>query len=174
MLQDLASQSIWQRFDYQVKHRFELSENQKINFPNNALYTLADKTKVFAVQGFGRFGPLGPSESDSTVRFDRRQDWGAILWAPSGALRPGHVDSARCEPVPSRPAADRARAGHLGRPGVGRGDGLSPHGLGPVLAADPERQRLAGRDRGCGDLGIANRCHRLARDHSAGRQPGSS
>ncbi len=78
----LASQSVRQRFDFQVKHRFQLSEKQKINFPNDALITFSEKTKVFAVQGFGRFGLFGPSQSDSTVRFDRRQDWGAILWAP--------------------------------------------------------------------------------------------
>jgi hypothetical protein len=34
------------------------------------------------VQGFGRFGPFGPSESDSRVRFDARQDWGRFLWVP--------------------------------------------------------------------------------------------
>ena len=32
-LQELASQSIWQRFDYQVKHRFQVSENQKRQLP---------------------------------------------------------------------------------------------------------------------------------------------
>ena len=81
-VQELANLSIRQRFNYQVKHRFELSEKQKINFPKDALFTSSDKTEVFAVQGFGRFGLLGPTQSDSTVRFDRRQDWGVILWAP--------------------------------------------------------------------------------------------
>jgi 4-amino-4-deoxy-L-arabinose transferase-like glycosyltransferase len=81
-VQELASQSIRQRFDYQVKHRFQLSEKQKISFPKNALFTSSDKTEVFAVQGFGRFGLLGPTQSDSTVRFDRRQDWGVVIWAP--------------------------------------------------------------------------------------------
>ncbi len=69
-------------FDFQVKHRFRLSEAQKITFGKDALFTLSDKMAVFAVQGFGRFGLLGKSQSDSTIRFDRRQDWGAILWAP--------------------------------------------------------------------------------------------
>ena len=41
----------------------------EVNFPHNALNDLGEKAKVFAVQGFGRFGPFGPSESDSTVRF---------------------------------------------------------------------------------------------------------
>jgi len=34
------------------------------------------------VQGFGRFGPLGPRHSDSTRRFDRAQDCGAVIWWP--------------------------------------------------------------------------------------------
>jgi 4-amino-4-deoxy-L-arabinose transferase-like glycosyltransferase len=78
----LAGQSVWQRFDFQVRHRLAVSENQKLSFPHNALHGLADKARVFAVQGFGRFGPFGPSESDSTVRFELRQDWGATLWLP--------------------------------------------------------------------------------------------
>jgi 4-amino-4-deoxy-L-arabinose transferase-like glycosyltransferase len=82
----LALVNVWDRFDFQVKHRLELSDNQKRQFPDDALYTLADKAKVVAVQGFGRFGPFGPSDSDSTVRFDLRQDWGAILWVPAVLL----------------------------------------------------------------------------------------
>jgi 4-amino-4-deoxy-L-arabinose transferase-like glycosyltransferase len=81
--QDLARMNIWERFDFQVKHRLKLSENQKKQFPDDALYTLSDKAKVVAVQGFGRFGPFGPSDSDSTVRFDFGQDWGAIAWIPA-------------------------------------------------------------------------------------------
>lgn len=81
-LQSIASLSLWQRFDFQMRHRFLVSENQKSSFPHNALHTIADKTKVFAVQGFGRFGLLGPPDADSTVRFDRRQDLGALFWAP--------------------------------------------------------------------------------------------
>jgi hypothetical protein len=34
------------------------------------------------VQGFGRFGPFGPSKSNSQVRYELRQDWGLFLWAP--------------------------------------------------------------------------------------------
>jgi 4-amino-4-deoxy-L-arabinose transferase-like glycosyltransferase len=81
-MQSIASQSIPQRLNLQMKHRFQVSEDQQRNFPHNAVYTFLDKTEVFAVQGFGRFGPLGPSNADSTVRFDRRQDLGAIVWAP--------------------------------------------------------------------------------------------
>jgi hypothetical protein len=81
-VQALASLGIWQRFDYQVKHRFKSSEKQRTNFPNDALFASSDKVEVFTVQGFGRFGLLGPTQSDSTVRFDRRQDWGAVIWVP--------------------------------------------------------------------------------------------
>jgi 4-amino-4-deoxy-L-arabinose transferase-like glycosyltransferase len=81
-IHDIAILNLWKRFDFQMKHRFTVSENQQRSFPHNALHTIADKTKVFAVQGFGRFGLLGPDDTDSTVRFDRRQDQGAILWAP--------------------------------------------------------------------------------------------
>jgi 4-amino-4-deoxy-L-arabinose transferase-like glycosyltransferase len=81
-LERIASLGLWQRFELQMKHRFQTSETQKRNFPHNALHTIIDKTKVFAVQGFGRFGLLGPLEANSTVRFDRHQDLGAILWFP--------------------------------------------------------------------------------------------
>jgi hypothetical protein len=79
---ELASMNLWQRFEHQVRHRLGTSNEQRANFPHNALHSFAEKAEVFAVQGFGRFGPLGPSRSDSTVRFDVRQDWGVIAWAP--------------------------------------------------------------------------------------------
>ena len=147
-VKNIASLSLWQRFDFQMRHRFQVSESQKLNFPHNALHTIADKTKVFAVQGFGRFGLLGPLDADSTVRFDRRQDLGAISWGPLvlfglvrasllgvGQFRAGQPPTARC-------------SGRLGYRGVGRRHALSPHGLGPLPAADSKRQRLAGRHRG--------------------------
>jgi hypothetical protein len=80
----LAGRSLWERFDFQIKHRFETSEKQKKNFPHNALISLREKSEVFVVQGFGRFGLFGPSESGSTGRFDLGQDWGAN--EPPGAL----------------------------------------------------------------------------------------
>ena len=81
-LQKIADLDLWQRFDFQMKHRFQVSENQKFSFPHNVLNTIADKARVFAVQGFGCFGLLGPTQTDSRVRFDGRQDLGAILWVP--------------------------------------------------------------------------------------------
>ena len=69
-----------------------------------------------------------------------------IFWGP--LVLYGLVTSVRLGLVQYRRglAAEFAlAAGHLGRRGMGRGDGLSPHGLGPLSAADPEWQRLAGR-----------------------------
>ncbi len=72
--------------------RWKVSADQKQIFPHNALNTAAEKVSVVAVQGFGRFGPLGPSHSDSTRRFDARQDRGALVWLPwvtAGAIWAG-------------------------------------------------------------------------------------
>jgi hypothetical protein len=80
--QSLSNKGLKDRFLFQVEHRIKMSNSQRREMSHNALFTLAEKTKVMIVQGFGRFGLLGPSESDSTVRFDARQDRGIILWAP--------------------------------------------------------------------------------------------
>jgi 4-amino-4-deoxy-L-arabinose transferase-like glycosyltransferase len=77
----LVEENPCQRFLFQVRHRLAVSEVQQNKFPDDALHTLADRCEVVAVQGFGRFGPFGPSWSDSRVRFDLDQDRGAILWA---------------------------------------------------------------------------------------------
>jgi hypothetical protein len=70
------------RFEFLIEHRRQVSRGQQFEFSHNALHTLPERAKVVAVQGFGRFGLLGPSKSDSTVRYDWAQDWGAILWLP--------------------------------------------------------------------------------------------
>jgi 4-amino-4-deoxy-L-arabinose transferase-like glycosyltransferase len=82
-----------QRFEYLIEHRRQVSRNQQHTFSHNALHTLPERAKVVVVQGFGRFGPLGPGKSDSTVRYDWAQDWGAILWLPLVAA--GFVISVR-------------------------------------------------------------------------------
>jgi hypothetical protein len=70
-------------------HRTAVSAAQ-LRAPAFARYALETpwlRAQVVAVQGFGRFGPFGPrGKSDSTVRFDWDQDWGAILWLPWVAL----------------------------------------------------------------------------------------
>ena len=65
-----------------VSYRMWSSRSQQVAFPHNALVTPAEKIKAIAVQGFGRFGPLGPRRFDSTRRFDWAQDWGAVIWWP--------------------------------------------------------------------------------------------
>ncbi len=77
-----AVQTIGTRLAEVVTHRSSLSRHAQEQFPEDALPTAFDKIKAVAVQGFGRFGPLGPGHSDSTRRFELSQDWGAIVWLP--------------------------------------------------------------------------------------------
>jgi hypothetical protein len=74
----------WPRFVYQVRHRTDVSRGQKVQFPSYSLDRPGNKAAVVLIQGFGRFGPLGPRDGtdDSTQRFDWRQDWGALIWLP--------------------------------------------------------------------------------------------
>jgi len=105
-IQAMSNLNLGQRFRKLVDRRLEVSKGQQISFPHNALNDIGEKIKVFVVQGFGRFGLLGPSgsalpagkmakkhqphdwapfgpiASDSRVRYDIRQDWGLIVWAP--------------------------------------------------------------------------------------------
>ncbi|APW63043.1 ArnT family glycosyltransferase [Paludisphaera borealis] len=78
----LAELSAWQRFRLLIDHRRTMSQGQQKAFPHNALTTLPERAKVVAAQGFGRFGPLGPATTDSTLRFDLGQDGGAFVWLP--------------------------------------------------------------------------------------------
>jgi 4-amino-4-deoxy-L-arabinose transferase-like glycosyltransferase len=78
-----AQQGPWARTMYLIEHRVEVSRmGQTRLFPEDALISLRDKLKAVAVQGFGRFGLLGPPAADSTRRYDWLQDWGALHWAP--------------------------------------------------------------------------------------------
>jgi 4-amino-4-deoxy-L-arabinose transferase-like glycosyltransferase len=74
------------RFAWLIEHRLRVSADQQKIFPHNALTSPTDKIQAVAVQGFGRFGLFGPDQSDSRQRFDRAQDWGALLWLPIVAL----------------------------------------------------------------------------------------
>jgi 4-amino-4-deoxy-L-arabinose transferase-like glycosyltransferase len=78
----LARASIVERAAAIVRHRVEVSREGQALFPHNALRSLPEKFQAVLVQGFGRFGPLGPARSDSTARYDRRQDWGMVVWLP--------------------------------------------------------------------------------------------
>jgi 4-amino-4-deoxy-L-arabinose transferase-like glycosyltransferase len=89
----LLAENPWQRFQTQVALRTATSEYQQRRYSDDALTGIPDRVKVLFVQGLGRFGPLGPAESDSTIRFDLRQDWGLVLWAPLLLL--GLVESIR-------------------------------------------------------------------------------
>lgn len=80
----IAAQNPLGRFREIVRYRLEsAAEQRKIGkFARDVVSTPRDKLGVFAVQGFGRFGPLGPSKSNSEVRYDPGQDWGLIVWWP--------------------------------------------------------------------------------------------
>jgi hypothetical protein len=78
----LRSRGVWQRFCHQVEKRLEISNEQKKNFPDDALFEIPEKARVVLIQGFGRFGPFGPRRPDSRVRYDFSQDWGMLLWLP--------------------------------------------------------------------------------------------
>jgi hypothetical protein len=77
-----AEMSYWKRATLVKDHRVEVSAIGQRKFPDDALITPTDKVLAVLVQGFGRFSPLGPRHSDSTRRYDRRQDWPALLWLP--------------------------------------------------------------------------------------------
>ena len=89
----IAALSFGDRVRVVYEHRATVSRMAMRSFPHNALPTLADRVAAVAVQGFGRFGPFGPrGRTDSTIRFDPRQDWGAIVWLPlvgAGLVRLG-------------------------------------------------------------------------------------
>ncbi|WP_337177133.1 4-amino-4-deoxy-L-arabinose transferase [Paludisphaera sp.] len=94
----------WGRFRLLIDHRRAMSAGQQRIFPHNALKRLPERAKVVAVQGFGRFGPFGPATSDSTIRYDMRQDRGAFAWLPlclgamGYAMAYGRMQSRRREP----------------------------------------------------------------------------
>ncbi len=74
-----------ERLEVMIRHRIEVSDQARERFPHNALTGPGPKLAAVLVQGFGRFGPLGPPDHDSRVayeRFDWQRDWGAILWLP--------------------------------------------------------------------------------------------
>ena len=78
----LADMNPWERFLFLVDYRRDMARGQQRMFPHNALESLMDRASVVAIQGFGRFGPLGPRESVSTRRYDLSQDFGATIWLP--------------------------------------------------------------------------------------------
>ena len=74
--EEMARLNPLQRARRLIDHRMNVSRGQQRQFPHNAVTTLPEKLQVVAVQGFGRFGPFGPWQNDSTRRYDFDQDWG--------------------------------------------------------------------------------------------------
>ena len=84
------------RFGDMVKYRLDTVAGQREmkKFYRDIVRGPVQKAAVFAVQGFGRFGPFGPSQSNSEVRYDLKQDWGSLLWWPLillGMIRSFHL-----------------------------------------------------------------------------------
>jgi 4-amino-4-deoxy-L-arabinose transferase-like glycosyltransferase len=78
----IARMSLLERAAYTFRVRLGVSAGQQEKFADDALRTLPAKVATVAVQGFGRFGLFGPSHFDSRVRYDPRQDLGAVVWLP--------------------------------------------------------------------------------------------
>ena len=82
-LEPVASLSFLGRVKAVANHRVGVSDQAKSIFPKDSLVTLRKKVEVVIVQGFGRFGPFGVrGRSDSTIRFETRQDSAAWIWLP--------------------------------------------------------------------------------------------
>ncbi len=82
-LEAVARMGFFERARAVADHRVSVSSRAKELFPRDALTTAREKLEVVAVQGFGRFGPFGPrGRTDSTIRFDARQDRWAWAWLP--------------------------------------------------------------------------------------------
>jgi hypothetical protein len=88
----LATAGLVGRTDAVIRHRLGVPRDQQTLFPDDALETLPEKAAAVAVQGFGRFGPLGQKRLDprrriwwfdSTRRYDWAQDAGAVAWLPA-------------------------------------------------------------------------------------------
>ncbi len=112
---------------------------------------------MFAVQGFGRFGPFGPARSNSEVRYELGQDWGLVFWWPLvlfGVFQTIPVGTAT---APRGHAAVGLRAPDLGGRELGGRGRLPSAGVGPLPAADPGTQCAAGRGGGVQALGAMAR-----------------
>lgn len=84
-LERVVGRTVWARAAAVVKHRASVSRTGQDRFPHDALRTPLEKLKTVLVQGFGRFGLLGPPRHDSLTpysRYDWKRDWGALIWTP--------------------------------------------------------------------------------------------
>lgn len=90
-VQPLAKAGLIGRTQAVIEHRLNVPRGQQTLFPDDALESLPEKAAAVAVQGFGRFGPMGRKRFDpkrkiwwfdSTRRYDWAQDAGGLLWLP--------------------------------------------------------------------------------------------
>jgi hypothetical protein len=88
-LESLAAKSLLGRTKAVIAFRGSVFDGASKTFPDDALASPVAKAAVVAVQGFGRFGPLGIRRLVSQPRYDWGMDCGALVWGPlvvSGAL----------------------------------------------------------------------------------------
>ena len=105
-LRAMSKLDLGQRFRKLVEQRLEVSNGQKMRFPMTPSTNWAKRLKYSSFKGSvvsdcsapadqtcrqGKdakkpqprdWAPFGPLASDSRVRYDVRQDWGLVLWAP--------------------------------------------------------------------------------------------
>lgn len=102
-----ADQSPVDRLRAIVHHRASVSSHARSQFPHDALNGTTEKVAAVAVQGFGRFGPLGPWDHDSLTplpRYSWRRDRVGLIWGPwmvagaAWAVRRGREEYTRGEP----------------------------------------------------------------------------
>src|SRR5262249_3436246 len=85
----MRDQGLLDRTREVLAHRTGVSDNARRQFPRDALSNPMEKSAFVAVQGFGRFGPLGPPRPvfwKAQPRYDWALDAGAIVWLPIVAL----------------------------------------------------------------------------------------
>jgi 4-amino-4-deoxy-L-arabinose transferase-like glycosyltransferase len=108
-----AKMSFWIRAREVIRFRADVSDNARRIFPKDALSSPYDKISTVAVQGFGRFGPLGPWKLDSKHRFEWARDKGAVLWCPLVLLGAIHlIGLGRCQRARGEPPAAWALVVH--------------------------------------------------------------
>jgi 4-amino-4-deoxy-L-arabinose transferase-like glycosyltransferase len=97
-LAQIAARGPIGRIGFLLDHRVSVSQRASELFPADATTAITEKLAAVAVQGFGRFGVFGHKlpvaetdrrdavrhryDFDSRIRYDWRQDFGAVVWLP--------------------------------------------------------------------------------------------
>ena len=105
--QELAGMNLGSAFDSRSITVSSCREDQKSHLPERRPSHVARQSRRSSPSRDSAVSARsGPLKSDSTVRFDLRQDWGAIALGAAGLVRAGRVDPARSE-LSTEPASRR-------------------------------------------------------------------